>query len=77
MTVRSNCLLADKLVVVRMGTDPEPLNAIVNIVAKRSIVPTNSDGPQWSDPFEMQRRVPLVGLKYLVVLVRESSDLRR
>jgi len=36
-----------------MGTDPEALNAIVNIVAKRSIVTTNSDGPQWPDPFEM------------------------
>jgi hypothetical protein len=36
-------LSADKLVVVRVGADPEPLNAIVDVVAKRSIMTTNSD----------------------------------
>jgi hypothetical protein len=36
-----------------MGANPEPLNAIVNVVTKRSIVTTNADGPQWPDPFEM------------------------
>ena len=58
--VRSNCLLADKLVVVRMAANPEPLNAIVDFVAKRSIVATNPNGPQRPDTFEMQRRVPRV-----------------
>jgi len=36
-----------------MGADPEPLNAIVNVVTKRSTVAANSDGPQRPDPFEM------------------------
>ncbi len=75
MSVRSNCLLADKLVVVRMAANPEPLNAIIDFVAERSIVTTNANGPQRPDAFEMQRRVPRIGLQEVVVLVREGSNL--
>ncbi len=46
-------LLADKLVVVGMGPDPEPLHSICDVVTERSIVATDPHGPQRPNAFEM------------------------
>lgn len=45
--------ISDKLVVVSMAPDPEPLNAIGDVVTERSIVATDPHGPQRPNALEM------------------------
>ena len=70
-------MLADKLVVVGMAPNPEPLNPVFNVVPKRPIVPAYADGPQRPNPLEVKRGMARVGLQELVVLVRKLADALR
>lgn len=54
--------LADNLVVVRMGADPEPLNAVRHVVAKRAKPITNARRPHHPDSLEVKRRAPRISL---------------
>jgi hypothetical protein len=62
-TVRCDCLLADKLVVISMAPDPVPLNAIFDIVPERPVVATDSHRPQRPDAFEVQRRMSRISFE--------------
>jgi hypothetical protein len=50
-------LLADELVVLGVCPNLEPADATFNISAERTIVLTDSDGPELADALEMQRGV--------------------
>jgi len=45
MTVRSNCLLADDLVVLGVSTNSEPRDAVGNIDPQRAIVKAHTGDP--------------------------------
>lgn len=49
--------LADDLIVVGVRSDPEPLDAVVDIVTECAVVVTHSYGPQRADPLEVKRRM--------------------
>ena len=66
-------LLASDSVIFRVGPNPKPLNAAWNFVTKCSVVIANADRPHFAQAFEMERRVPRVGLEKLEILVRERS----
>jgi hypothetical protein len=46
-------LLADDLVILSMRTDPEPLDAPWNVMREGTISLTDTNGPQFTDAFEV------------------------
>ena len=60
-------ILADKLVIFRMGSYPEPENAVFNFNAQGPIAQTNSYGLILLDLLEMQGRVRGIFLKQFII----------
>ena len=54
-----------------------PVNAIVDWHTERAIVQADSHGPEVGDLFELKGRMPRIGFKELVVLVRQAADVGR
>ena len=63
--------LAEQLVVIRMGADPEPHEAVRGLDGQGAILPTNPSRPEAPNLLEMERRVPWVVLEVGVGCVRE------
>ena len=68
-------LLADDLVVIIVGPDPDPHDTVLDLGAETSVMRAHSDRPQLAKPFEMQGRVLRIALEQKIVLVCKSSDL--
>jgi len=71
------CALADDFVVLRMGTDPDPIDPIVHLGAKCSIVIADPYRPELADAFEMKRRMAGIRLQQVEVLVCYLADICR
>jgi hypothetical protein len=67
--------LADDLVVIIVGPDPDPHDSVFYLSAESSVMCANSDRPQLAKSLEMQRRVLRIALEQKIVLVCKSSDL--
>jgi hypothetical protein len=67
--------LADDLVVIIVGPDPDPHDTVFDLSAESSVMRANSDRPQLAKSFEMQGRVLRIALEQKIVLVCKSSDL--
>ena len=62
-------LLAGNLVVVRMTSDPKPLDSARGIVTERTVMLADAHRPKLAQAFEMKRGMPRIGLEKLEVLV--------
>jgi len=56
-------LLADDLVVLTVGSDPDPRNAVFDIGAEGSVMSANPHRPKISEALEMEGGVFGVGLE--------------
>lgn len=70
-------VLADNLVVLRMRTDPEPLDAAWHIMREGPVSLADTDGPHITDALEMKRWMPRVGLEQFEVLVGGRANFWR
>ena len=77
MTVRSNCLLADDLVVLGVSTNPEPRDSVGNIDPQRAIVKAHTGDPILTYLLELYRGMPRIRIHPLETAVSKFADLRR
>jgi hypothetical protein len=73
ITFRCSALLAGNLVIVRMTSDPEPLDTLGSIVAKRAMMRANAHRPKFPEALEMKRWMSRIGLEKLEVLVGDCT----
>ena len=64
-------MLADDFVVVTVGSDPDPQNPIVDFRTQGSVMRANPDRPQFTETFEMKRRMLRIALEEEIVLIRK------
>ena len=67
--------LASDAIVLRMGADPEPQDAIRCVDCQRTIVSADARRVEPANSFEMQRGVLWIGLKELELFVGKGPDL--
>ena len=70
-------LLAEQVVVVGMGADPEPHEVVRGLDGQGAILAPNPGRPEAPNLLEMERRVTWVLLEARVRCVRELLDLLR
>jgi hypothetical protein len=76
---RTSDLLADKLVIVPVRTDPKPVHPILHRNAERTVIkpnPRTMKAPV-PDSLEVKRRVRRLSFEQCVVLARRSLNFRR
>ena len=69
--------LCDDLVVFGMRSDPEPVDAALNLSREGPMMRAHAYRPEIADPLEMERRMPGIRFEKFVVLVGEGADLTR
>jgi len=69
--------LADQLVVLRVGANPKPEQAVRSLYSERSVMQTNSSGPEAPHLLEVEGRMLRISLEQLESFVREFSDAAR
>jgi len=71
--------LADDLVVLAMGPDPEPMDAAGNRQTKCSVVKANTDTMKLAvaDGLEVKRRMGRIDLELGIVAPSQSLNLQR
>ena len=67
----------DQAVVIGVGANPEPQDAVVNADAQSAVVDARAHGPIATDLLEMQGRVPMVLLEEVEVLVGSAARRQR
>ncbi len=56
-----------------MGSNPKPEQPVRNLYSERSVMQTNSSGPEAPDFLEVERRMLRISLEQLESFVREFS----
>ena len=63
-----------QLVVLRVGANPKPEQAVRSLYSERSVMETNSSGPETPDLLEVKARMLRISLEELERLVRKFSN---
>ena len=77
MRVRSDDGLAEQLVVVSVGADPEPDKTVSALHRHCAIAASHARRPETPDFLEMKRWILRILLEMFVGLIRELADLLR
>src|SRR2546429_7679541 len=65
--------LGDDGLVRSMRTDPDPIDAVLDIKTKCPIVRSHPYSPEFINLFEVERRMPRIRLQECIVLVRQCA----
>jgi len=68
--VPSSAGLADDLVVLAMGSNPNPEDSVLYLNTERAVVCANTNRPNFAETFEMKRRMLRIALQEKIVFVR-------
>lgn len=67
----------DKLVIRRVGADPEPRDSVWCVQADGSVMETDASRPKTANYFEMQGRMTRIALQLIKTLLGQTLDVRR
>ena len=68
-------MLADDLVVLIMGSDPDPQDAIFDLSTEGSIMCAHPNSPERAEPPEVKGRVLRIALEEQIALICQSAYL--
>jgi len=72
--IEPHSVSGNELIVIGVSADPDPVDAILYVYTKRTIVLADTYRPEIADPLEVKRGVPGVGLEQLVIFIRKFAD---